>query len=114
MPRFGRRDSEPRSAAEREAARLERLRRRAEREGRGLPADADVGDDGAAPEAEAQEDPEAHGDFEGGLPDEPPQELSPEPYTGADEHVERAEEDAARGSQENDVPREEQAVEPWA
>ncbi|MEA2249194.1 MAG: hypothetical protein QOH46_3723, partial [Solirubrobacteraceae bacterium] len=41
-------------------------------------------------------------------------ELSPEPYTGADEHVERAEEDAARGSQENDVPREEQAVEPWA
>ncbi|MEA2289000.1 MAG: hypothetical protein QOD55_997 [Solirubrobacteraceae bacterium] len=37
MARFGRRDSGPRSASDREAARLERERRRAEREGRPLP-----------------------------------------------------------------------------
>jgi uncharacterized YceG family protein len=39
MPLFNRRDNEPRSAAEREAARLERERRRLEREGQGLPDD---------------------------------------------------------------------------
>jgi UPF0755 protein len=52
-PSFGRRGSDgPRSAAEREAARLERQRRRAQREGRPLPEETAVEEQVASPEPE--------------------------------------------------------------
>ncbi|MFL5876735.1 MAG: hypothetical protein ACJ76T_12765, partial [Solirubrobacteraceae bacterium] len=64
MPLFGGdRESGPRTAAEREAARLERERRRAEREGRSLPeAPVDDGTGGVEPpepEPEQRPEPEA-------------------------------------------------------
>jgi UPF0755 protein len=59
MPVFGRGDEDrPRTAAEREAARLERERRRALREGRPLPDEAEAADESRAPfDADTPDDP---------------------------------------------------------
>jgi UPF0755 protein len=79
MAPFGRgRDQRPRTAADREAARLERERRRAEREGRPLP-------EAPAPEPEEREAPFEH-------VEPPPFEWEPTPHTPDDIRVERAHE----------------------
>jgi len=87
MPLFGdRRDQGPRSAAEREAARLERERRRALREGREPPAaplDDGTGDGPADEQPPFEWDAPGDGggalyDAEGGAPREPAREVAPE------------------------------------